>query len=210
MIRAAPLIACLLIPALASAESVVPETLVLQGVVREVSGGPGGKARALLRTEAGQKYELRARPPLVAQELLRLSKITIKALVTPLDRSGRLVMVESYEIVALPGGQRPRIGHFATKESKGRKRLMFVDGEGNAVYLPQGWTRKLTRHAGSKVWVLGTPEDGVLRPKRFGILRPALKKTARKSEGGQGLVHAPTPAKIEEDPDNGTTSSDTP
>ena len=149
-------------------------------MVREVSGGPAGKARAILRTPAGEKFELRARPPLTTNELLRLAKITIEAQVTKLDREGRVATVESYEIVALPDGQRPVVGRLVLAATKAGPRLTFVDADGKALYLPRGWSRKLSRHDGAKVWMLGTLNYGVLRPKRFGILRPVRKKTRPK------------------------------
>ena len=137
MNRAGPLIAWMLLPALASAESLAPDVWVLEGVVREVSGGPVGKARAILRTAKGEKYELRARSPVTANELLRLARITIRARGTELDLDRRIAMVESYEIVALPGGQRPVIGRLALQDTPGGPRLMFVDPSGKALCMLQ-------------------------------------------------------------------------
>lgn len=155
-----------------------PETgrraVALEGKVREVGAGPGGRSRAILTSATGQ-HELVGVTRELGAELVRLSGAVVRVegwtqdprLAAPTD-----VLVEAYEIVDVGKGVKPRIGILAALASQGEMRLLFVDQDGRAELLPKGWGRKMKGHLGAKIWIVGGSKDGELVPVRFSILRP--------------------------------------
>lgn len=159
------------------------------GQIREVSGGPGGRSQAILLADGGRRLTLHALRPAEATELIRLSGVRVQ-LRTTTDAQlpgPHHVRVLSYQILDVGGGIKPRVGHIARLEQAGSRRLVFVDETGRADWLPAGWTKKLDRHVGSKVWMAGRRKGGVFSPSRFAILRPAktrAKQPAKKRKVG--------------------------
>lgn len=148
------------------------------GKVQEVSGGPGGRSRAILLTQDGEQVSLHPLRPGDRRELVRLSGLRVRIRGAPgqSEWGPSNVRVADYEILDIGGGIKPRVGHIALLERDGGTRLLFVDGTGRADMLPASWTRKMRRHVGSKVWMAGPVKDGVFSPSRFAVLRPAKKK----------------------------------
>jgi hypothetical protein len=143
----------------------------IEGVVAEVSGGPGGTARAVLqRTGLPAAPTLRAATSTLAQELLRLSglRVRLHAEAGPAE-----LRVHAYEILEVPGGGAPRLGRLVRLEGEGRSPIVFAGDDGRAHPLPSGWQRKLARHVGARIWVLDDMRGSSWQIRRFGILRPA-------------------------------------
>lgn len=150
--------------------------VLVVGKIREVRGIP--RSRAELVTEAGVHHPLHAEQLGLATELVRLAGAKVR-LVTrhhPL-LSGQALMVDSYQILDVGGGQVPRLGHLAALRLKDVRRLVFVGDDGQADLLPAGWNRKLMHQVGAKLWLIGHyNREGYFRPARFAILRPAPPK----------------------------------
>lgn len=153
-----------------------PEAVQLEGQVRAAAGGPAGRARVLLVTKNAEEYELHATAKADHAELERLAgvKVRIRGVQgDPRLPRGRHVMVDGYDIVDVGAGVVPSLGTIASLEMNGKARLLFVSEDGQAALLPEGWARKMQRHVGAKIWMVGKLEAGKLRPKRFAILRAA-------------------------------------
>ncbi len=163
-----------------------PRPVALEGRVREVAGGPGGRPQALLVTEDAQQYRLHALDAGFRGELRRLAGLQVRihgVLGDPRVARPETVLVDRYEILAVSRGKAPRIGRLAMLAVGDQKRLVFVDESGRADLLPRGWSRKLSRHAGAKVWMIGRhAKDGSFRPQRFSILRAAPKPETESSK----------------------------
>lgn len=161
-----------------------PKSVELVGEVREVSGGPMGRSRAVLLAD-GEQYTMHGIDSATAEELTRLSGVRIKAfglLNDPRLPRGHHVLVQRYAIVDVGKGVVPRIGVIATITVDGKDRLIFVDDEGRADPLPKGWGKKMKRHVGAKIWLVGSGEGASFKPRRFSILRGARKKDTEESK----------------------------
>lgn len=92
-------------------------------------------------------------------------------------------MVQDYKILDVGAGVVPELGMIAAVNIEGKSRLLFVSENGQASLLPNGWARKMKRHVGAKIWMVGKQKDGQLKPTRFAILRsvaPTAKKGIRR------------------------------
>ncbi|MEM7677774.1 MAG: hypothetical protein AAF449_17390 [Myxococcota bacterium] len=153
--------------------------VALQGKIREISGGPAGRTQAqLIAPDA--RYILHALDPGLRGELKRLAGLVVRVrgvIGDPRAPAADHVLVQDYKILALGRGIVPRVGRLALLHVGDARRLVFVDEQGQADLLPQGWSRKLAHHAGAKVWMVGHRDnDGSFRPQRFAILRPRPEK----------------------------------
>jgi hypothetical protein len=171
------LLAAVLVGAPASA---APEALV--GKLREVSGGPGGRAEAELTVDGGAAVLLDGRLPEDDVVLRRLSGVRVR--VTG-ERAGPRFVVDAIEIVDVGNGQRPRLGVLGRLQLGDTTRLVFVDDAGAAELLPAGLAAKLDRHVGARLWVLGVKKNGELIPTRFAIVRPAPPADAPPPDGAK-------------------------
>ena len=176
--------AILLTPAAQNPSTMIrPVTVV--GKIREVAAGPAGRPQPIL--VAGSKhYVLRALAPELRVELRRLAGLQVK--ITGVTGDPRIeaghdhVLVDRYTIVEISPGVVPRVGRLALLRVGRQKRLVFVDESGQADLLPVGWSQRLHRHAGAKVWMVGNRDsDGSFRPQRFAILRTAASGKTRRS-----------------------------
>lgn len=155
-----------------------PKDVTLEGQVRAAAGGAGGRARVLLVTRNAEEFELHATDKADHAELERLAGVKVKVYGVrgdPRLPRGRHVMAERYEILDVGKGVVPKLGTIARLEEGGKARLLFVGEDGQAALLPAGWARKMQRHVGAKIWMVGTAKSGRLKPKRFAILRAAPK-----------------------------------
>lgn len=153
-----------------------PKPIKLSGAVREVSGSPGG--RALLVLDDGAEFVLHGPNPGRKNELKRLSGTRVRVFGVTRDPRiprGRHIMVERYQILDVGGGTKPRVGTLASLKVAGQDRLIFVDQQGQADMLPAGWGKKMNKHAGAKVWMVGRRASDGFKPQRFAILRPGRK-----------------------------------
>jgi hypothetical protein len=153
-----------------------PVKIVAVGKVREVLSGEGGKPQAVLQLDDKSELVLHGREPTDDIELIHLAGVRVRMNVVRGDQMlprGNHVRVDSYEILDIGGGVVPRIGVIAAFEMNGKQRLLFVDDLGRADLLPEGWSAKMSKHVGSRAWVVGTKEKVELIPTRFAILRPA-------------------------------------
>lgn len=143
----------------------------VEGVVAEVSGGPGGTARAVLqRPGLPAAPTLRAATSTLAEELLRLSGLRVRL---HAETGPGELRVHAYEILEVPGGGAPRLGRLVRIEGERRSPIVFAGDDGRAHPLPSGWQRKLARHVGARIWVLDDARGSSWQIRRFGILRPA-------------------------------------
>ena len=154
---------------------VASQPVSIEGKVREVAGGPAGRPQAILVADSGH-HVLFALDPAFANELRRLSGLVVRVTgVTGDPRAAAKddILVDRYEIKEIGKGVVPRVGRLALLRVGGQQsRLVFVDERGEADLLPAGWSRKMKRHAGAKVWMVGRRDrDGSFRPQRFAILR---------------------------------------
>lgn len=155
-----------------------PKPIELLGSVKEVSGGPG-KSRALLVLEGGGSYQLHGTSSPSEAELKRLSGVEVRIYGVTGDARiprGKHVLVDRYEIVDVGKGVVPRVGRIAEIELDGATRLIFVDETGHADLLPKGWSKKMARHVGAKVWMVGRRSNGRFTPRRFSILTNNVEK----------------------------------
>lgn len=152
------------------------EPITVQGKIREIGGGPGGRPQAVIVADGKQRI-LHTLDPVFREELRRLSGLVVKIFgVTgdPRTAAPNHVLVDRYEIIEIKKGVVPRVGHLALLQVGPQRRLVFVDKSGKADLLPKGWSQKMRRHAGAKVWIVGRRDkDGSFRPQRFSILRAA-------------------------------------
>ncbi len=155
-----------------------PKTVELRGEVREVSGGKLGKSRAVLVVEDGEEYTMHGMDSATGEELTRLAGTKIEAfglMNDPRLPRGNHVLVQRYAIVDVGKGVVPRTGVIAQMEIGGAMRLLFVDDDGRADLLPEGWGKKMSRHVGARIWMVGSGEGASFKPLRFSILRGARK-----------------------------------
>ncbi|MEQ8280063.1 MAG: hypothetical protein RMA76_01855 [Deltaproteobacteria bacterium] len=155
-----------------------PKTVQMRGEVREVSGGKLGKSRAVLVADDGEEYTMHGIDSETGEELTRLAGVKIDAfglLNDPRLPRGRHVLVQRYQIVDVGKGVVPRTGVIASVDMGGTKRLLFVDDDGRADLLPEGWGKKMNRHVGARIWMVGSGEGASFKPLRFSILRGARK-----------------------------------
>lgn len=155
-----------------------PKPVALVGKVRAASGGAAGRARVLLVTKNAEEFELHTAVRADHQELERLAGVSVKIQGVKGDPRlprGRHVLVEDYTIVDVGNGVVPQLGVIAALEIKGASRLIFVGEDGQAALLPKGWATKMQRHVGAKLWMVAKTKNGVLKPKRFAILRAAAR-----------------------------------
>jgi hypothetical protein len=158
--------------------SAVPRPLpvALVGQIRAAAGGPGGEARILLLTKDAEEFELHAPRPQGKEELERLAGVKVRVegfQNDPRLPRGHHVMVDGYEIVDVGEGVVPELGTIAALPVNGETRLLFVSEAGQAALLPEGWGKKMLRHVGAKVWMVGKRSGDAYRPVRFAILRTA-------------------------------------
>lgn len=156
-----------------------PKDVSLSGQVRAASGGHGGRARVLLVTRNAEEFELHATSKADHAELERLAGVQVRVRGVQGDPRlphGRHVMVEGYDILDVGKGIVPVLGTIASLEEGGKARLLFVGEDGQAALLPAGWARKMQRHVGAKVWMVGKTEGGHIKPSRFAILRAAPER----------------------------------
>lgn len=160
------LVLSLLMPTLATAQGAADGTAAWVGTVREVVGGPS--SRAELAAEDGQTYVLRGRSADDDVELRRLAgvKVRVHGLLEPSSR----VAVDRFDILDIGGGVVPRLGTLAALA--GEARLLFVADDGQATFLPAGFTAKLKDQVGARVWLVGTQRGEKLQVSRFAVLRP--------------------------------------
>lgn len=156
-----------------------PKSVELTGQVKEVGAGGLKRSAAVLAANDGEQYTMHAVTSEGAEELKRLAgvKIAIRGVKNdPRLPRGRHILVEHYEIVDVGKGVVPRIGVIAKVDVGGKSRLLFVDDKGRADPLPSGWSKKMTRHVGAKVWMVGVGEGESFKPRRFSILRAPRKE----------------------------------
>lgn len=168
-----------LLVALAPASSALAaKPTTVSGTVREVAGGPAGQSAVELKTDDGRTLSLRGRTPPEEDELRRLSgvKVRIEGMVD--ENVAGIVQVERYEILDIGGGVIPRLGMLAAIDLEGQRRLIFVDEQGNADLLPTGWTAKMAKNVGAKMWMVGARKGKSFQPTRHAILRPSPKAPA--------------------------------
>jgi len=158
---------------LLAASPAAADELRLAGKIKEVAGGPTG--RAILVTADGDSHTLAAGVGILDTELRRLAGLSVA--VHGEASEGR-VLVHRYELLDDGLGGRPRLGLLAQLELEGKARLVFVDEHGLAELLPDGWTKKMGAHLGARIWIVGERAGGVFRPARFGVLRAAASKEA--------------------------------
>jgi hypothetical protein len=184
--RALSLIAMTLV--LATGEAQAEKPLTLTGTIREVAGGAAGRSAAEIKTDDGRALTLRGHTAADDDEIKRLGGMKVRVFATEGDPGlpQGYLRVERYEIVDV-GGSVPRIGMLAEIEIEGQKRLIFVADDGTADLLPEGWLKKMAKHVGAKMWMIGTRGRTGFQPAKHGILRPGPK--AEREEG---------PAKTEE------------
>jgi hypothetical protein len=159
-----------------------PKPVELVGKVKEVGGGPAGRAQAVLSLDDGTEWVLYSADPEAQGELVRLSGVRAHirgTLGDPRLPGNNAVMVQRYQIVDIGKGVVPRIGHLASLQLDGKTRLLFVDEEGTAELLPDGYAEKLMKQVGAKLWMVGNKSGERFQPMRFAILRSGgLKKGA--------------------------------
>jgi hypothetical protein len=146
------------------------------GKVREVMSGSGGRPQAVLQLEDKTELVLHGRDQIGSSELIHLAGVKVKIFGVkgdPLLPRGNHVRVDRYEILDIGDGVVPRMGHLAVLEISGKDRVLFVDDSGRAELLPEGYTTKMIKNAGARVWMVGTRDKSELVPTRFSILRPA-------------------------------------
>lgn len=149
-----------------------PKPIELLGSVKEVSGGPGS-SRALIVLDGGGSYQLHGTASPSEAELKRLSGVKVRIYgITgdPRIPRGKHVLVDRYEIVDVGKGVVPRIGRIAKMDLGGATRLLFVDERGDADLLPEGWGKKMMKHVGAKLWMVGSRSGSKFTPQRFSIL----------------------------------------
>lgn len=159
-----------------NAELPEPRATELMGKVREVGGGVGGRPKAVLIADDGKELTLYGQDDGADDELRRLSGVRIKVrglMDHPRVPHGPHVLVETYEIVDVGGGVVPSLGQLASIELDNGPRLLFVEDGGRAHLLPQGWGKKMRRHVGARLWMVGSMRKGQFAPERFAILRAA-------------------------------------
>lgn len=162
-----------------SGEALGPKPVDLVGKVREVGGGPGGQAQAVLVLDDGSEWTLWSTDPEAQGELVRLSGVRAHFrghLGDPRFPGTNAVSVSRYEIVDIGKGVVPRIGHLASLVLDGKTRLLFVDEAGTAELLPEGYAEKLMKQVGAKLWMVGNKSGERFQPMRFAILRSAAPK----------------------------------
>ena len=153
-----------------------PKPVTLVGQVRSAAGGAAGRARVLLVTKNAEEFELHTAARADGDELERLAGVKVEVRGVRNDPRlprGRHVMVEGYEIVDVGNGVVPELGTIASLDMNGAPRLIFVNRKGQAALLPAGWAKKMQRHVGAKIWMVGKRDGERLRPTRFAILRAA-------------------------------------
>lgn len=154
-----------------------PKALELEGKVREVTGGPAGRTQPVLMVEAeGQATEwvLHGADEELASELRRLAgtKVRVSGFTQdPRVPRGQHLWVQRYSLLEIASGAVPRVGSLATLSLDGKERLLFVDDQGAAELLPEGWSRKMKTQAGARVWMVGEKNGDAFTPQRFAILR---------------------------------------
>lgn len=151
-----------------------PEPIIVQGKVHAASGGAAGRARVLIITKNAEEYELHTPEVPAHNELERLAGVTVKIQGyqgDPRLPRGRHVMVNSYEILDVGNGVRPELGVIAEIQIEDKSRLIFVNEDGQAALLPEGWARKMQQLVGAKLWMVSKKKEGGIRPSRFAILR---------------------------------------
>lgn len=164
-----------------------PARVELVGKIREVGGGQRGEAQALLVLDDKSDRVLHASTELDGEELRRLAGVRVKVFGVehdPMVPKGNHVRVERYEIIDVGGGAVPRIGRIAELQLDGKPRLIFVGDDGRAELLPTSWMKKMAKHTGAKLWVLGNRAEtkGELTPARFAILRPGPRSAEAPTE----------------------------
>ena len=93
-------------------------------------------------------------------------KVRVPGLLEPSSR----VAVDRFDILDIGGGVVPRLGTLAALA--GEARLLFVADDGQATFLPAGFTAKLKDQVGARVWLVGTQRGEKLQVSRFAVLRP--------------------------------------
>jgi len=144
----------------------------IDGIIKEVSGGPMGRGQVQLKSET-KTIKLRAATAALGQELQRLNKMSVR--LKGHTKSDHFDVL-SYTLLKHSSGETPSLGHFAGMDLNGKYRILYVYSDGRAALLPIGWAKKMRRHVGAKAWMIGEPRDGQLTPRRFGILRPKAKE----------------------------------
>ncbi|MBI2373672.1 MAG: hypothetical protein HYV07_06700 [Deltaproteobacteria bacterium] len=150
---------------------------VAEGVIKEVSGGPG-TTMVELRMDAGERVLLLPRGELDPNELRSLSTVRVRVRGErgdPAGPGGTYARIDTYEILDVGKGAVPRVGILGQLELQGEKRLVFVDDAGQADVLPKGWGQKLGGSVGAKLWMVGTGSGENFAPTRFQVLRPKKK-----------------------------------
>jgi hypothetical protein len=155
-----------------------PAPLEVTGKIREVISGMGVKPQAILALDDKKELVLHGHSEADDVELIRLAGVRVKIdgiKGDPLLPRGNHVRVLRYEILDVGGGVVPRLGRLALIELNGAERVLFVDDEGRADLLPAGFTAKMSKNAGARVWMIGTKEKSELVPTRFAILRDGVR-----------------------------------
>jgi hypothetical protein len=155
-----------------------PTPVEIIGRVREVGGGSGPKPDAMMTLDDGSEIVLHGRDDAEDMELRRLAGVRVKVngiKGDPLLPRGNHVRALRYEILDVGGGVVPRMGRIAEITLEGKARLIFVDDDGRAEMLPEGFRSKMAQHVGARVWIVGAAERSELVPTRFAILRPGPK-----------------------------------
>lgn len=147
-----------------------PKTVQMRGKL--------GKSRAVLVADDGDEYTMHGIDSETGEELTRLSGVKIEAfglLNDPRFPRGYHVLVQRNRIADVYKGVFPRTGVIASVEMGETKRLLFVDDQSRADLLPQEWGKKMNRHLGARIWMVGSGKGASTKPLRFSILRGARK-----------------------------------
>lgn len=157
-----------------------PAKVELVGKIREVGGGLRGGPQALLVLDDKSDRVLHGASDLDDEELRRLAGARVRVFGVendPMMPRGNHVRVDRYEILDVGGGAVPRLGRLAELELEGKQRLVFVADDGRAELLPASWYKKMSKHVGARLWVVGdrAPGKAELTPVRFAIIRPGPK-----------------------------------
>ncbi len=104
----------------------------------------------------------------LSDELRRLTGATVRVTGTPVEQGqqSRALRVVNYEILEIDGG-RPTVG-VLMREADG----MHLHDESGRMLPLAGAPASMQRRVGAKVWIVGPVEDGALRVRSYGVIRP--------------------------------------
>lgn len=103
----------------------------------------------------------------LSDELRRLAGATVRVTGTPTEQGpDRALRVVNYEILEIDGA-RPSVGVLMREEDG-----MHLHDESGRMFPLAGAPASMQRRVGAKVWIVGPLEDGALRVRSYGVIRP--------------------------------------